>query len=973
MNGFYRDPSMISTLSAPTITRRKALVFLDPDEPGRPSPERRLVSALRGCGFEVQAQPSRDSLDHRRLDDFLAAGRPGDLLLVRWPRTAGWRGADFTALISRFGATAGNSEAAALLMLVDFGWIGSVSEDEPAVSALLTPAGVAAAALTTGLAVGAEVRPGSPSLTDVVAGGLLAGEADLDRDGVITVGDLLAHALAVFGEDAEFQPHLFTSAEGLGIPVAVPAANGPESLPPELAPLLERLGAGPAAPDRLVTRVYDEQLGPAAQALLRRAALLGEDEELTPEVAQLLVGETAAREELAGWRLLGRGTPFAHPSVAEVGRALLTPAEQDEAGGVLRRWRAGRRSMPPRARLTSDRWTIDDELGHRVYAEAVAAFIRHPETRPPLTIGIKGPWGTGKTSLMRMIQNDLDPGAATGSPGPIRLPRPLPARPPSPLLALVTRFWPRAAATPDRVTNAEVRTWAKRPPEPLPEGVPGMTGWRPTVWFNPWMYQNGEQIWAGLAHEIITQVTERLPRGERERFWLRLNLARVDREAVRRRAYRLIVLRLAPALLGLAGALLLAGASLMASPLLPALEGGAAVIASGGALGAVVTGWVRLARFLTESADTAFTTLVRPPDLFAPAPEFAADLVSEPGYRARAGFLHLVQTDMRHVLGLVASVERPLVVFVDDLDRCSSSTVAQVIEAINLFLAGEFPDCVFLLAMEPEVVAAHVEQAYRELAEAMPESLREGIGWRFLEKIVQLPLSVPLLDDDTELPSYVRALMGVHEAPKVAIPEPRAATGGALDHELVARIERAIRARRPRAGTLDAIARAAQEGLGATPGEKALGGLSVETRAAADRVFDDLYSDENAYRAIEAALPALSASNPRELKRYVNVFRFYSFVTYRQQLAGARPATDAEVAKLAALAVRWPQLLSVLARECPQGGTVLGVLERAAGTGEFGEASRKVLPGPAEASRWEPLRSLLASDPPIAELARRLL
>ncbi|GIH23055.1 hypothetical protein Aph01nite_13650 [Acrocarpospora phusangensis] len=922
-------------ISSPTITRRRALIFLDPDEPGRraPEPARRLVGALRARGFEVDAQQSLDSRDHERLTAFLDSGRPGDLLLVRWPRTARWSGGEFTALIRRFGAGAGDSAAAALLMVVDFGWIGSATVDEPTVSALLTPPGVAAAALTTGLTIGEEVRPGSLSLTEVVAGGLLDGAADLDGDGVITAADLLGHALAVFGADAEFQPHLLTSAEGLDIAVAVTAPAAEPGVPAELAYAHERLGGRAPSAERLAGTVYDEYLGAEAQTLLRRASLLADDEELTPEVAQLLAGRTDGRAELAEWGLLGRGTPFAHPSVAETGRARLTATELDEVPGVLRRWRAGRRTVPPRARLTPDRWTIDDDLGHRVYAEAIAAFVRHPETRPPLTIGIKGPWGAGKTSLMRMIQNELDPGAATGEPGPITLPRPLPARPPSRLLGIAGRMWPGVLGGSDRVTIAEVRTWAKRPPEPLPEAAAGLSGWRPTVWFNPWMYQNGEQVWAGLAHEIITQVTGRLPRAERERFWLRLNLARIDREAVRRRAYRLAALRLAPAALGLVMALVVAGASQLATPLLPALEGTAAAISSAGALAAVAAGWVRLARFLTESADTAFAGLVRPPDMFAPAPD-PGDLVAEPGYGARTGFLHLVQTDMRHVLGLVATEERPLLVFVDDLDRCSSGTVAQVIEAINLFLAGEFPNCVFVLAMEPDVVAAHVELAYRELADSMPESLRHGIGWRFLEKIVQLPLSVPLLDDGARLPGYVRTLMGFPDSPGMTETQAPAhrPPDRPLDQELVARIEQAIRARRPRADTLDSIARATQRVVDAPAGEAGmLGGLWLETRAAADRVFDDLYSDENACRAIEVALPALSATNPRELKRYVNVFRFYSFVTYRRRLAGEPPAGDAEVAKLAALTVRWPQLLSTLTRDCPERGeTALELLERAA-------------------------------------------
>jgi len=68
----------------------------------------------------------------------------------------------------------------------------------------------------------------------------------------------------------------------------------------------------------------------------------------------------------------------------------------------------------PEPKLAHDFWTLTDRLGHEPYASAIARFIRHRDTRSPLTIGIAAPWGVGKTSLMRMVQEDLDPRDASG-------------------------------------------------------------------------------------------------------------------------------------------------------------------------------------------------------------------------------------------------------------------------------------------------------------------------------------------------------------------------------------------------------------------------------------------------------------------------------------------------------------------------------------------------------------------------------
>ena len=54
----------------------------------------------------------------------------------------------------------------------------------------------------------------------------------------------------------------------------------------------------------------------------------------------------------------------------------------------------------------NDRPTEDDQLGFRAYKDSLVTVIRRADT--PVTVGIFGPWGSGKTSLMRMMKNDLE-------------------------------------------------------------------------------------------------------------------------------------------------------------------------------------------------------------------------------------------------------------------------------------------------------------------------------------------------------------------------------------------------------------------------------------------------------------------------------------------------------------------------------------------------------------------------------------
>ena len=52
----------------------------------------------------------------------------------------------------------------------------------------------------------------------------------------------------------------------------------------------------------------------------------------------------------------------------------------------------------------SDQPSNVDTLGFKPYVEAVAAFLTHPDTRPPLTLSVEGAWGSGKFSFMLQLE-----------------------------------------------------------------------------------------------------------------------------------------------------------------------------------------------------------------------------------------------------------------------------------------------------------------------------------------------------------------------------------------------------------------------------------------------------------------------------------------------------------------------------------------------------------------------------------------
>jgi hypothetical protein len=144
---------------------------------------------------------------------------------------------------------------------------------------------------------------------------------------------------------------------------------------------------------------------------------------------------------------------------------------------------------------------VADQLGFKDYVDAFAQLIASPDTYPPLTIGIYGSWGTGKSFLLHHIEDQLDP-------------------------QLFDKNFEGTSRLPDSEPWRNVHV----------------------VHFNAWEYSAAEVIWPALVRRILDRLEKTVDQPQRfaERFW------RNVRRQTRQFRGRLIVVALVVALVALA-------------------------------------------------------------------------------------------------------------------------------------------------------------------------------------------------------------------------------------------------------------------------------------------------------------------------------------------------------------------------------------------------------------------------------------
>jgi hypothetical protein len=272
--------------------------------------------------------------------------------------------------------------------------------------------------------------------------------------------------------------------------------------------------------------------------------------------------------------------------------------------------------------------------------------------------------------------------------------------------------------------------------------------------------------------------------------------------------------------------------------------------------------WGRVAQVLVTSAIQLSPDIPGLVEALTPKPREAADDGGE-GHHGMAGFRDQFGAFMTEVGGITK-----VVVLVDDLDRCLPPTIMGTLEAIKLFLSVK--KMAFVIAADEDLIRAAIDVQ-------MEGAAKGGFAKLYTEKIVQLPVSLPLLSLN-QAEAYVALLLS-HSADQM--------TGADLRKVIAAANERR------RAGTAPYVV----AGDGATPGPSAkylalaagiAKGLSVDvwrSPRAIKRFLNAFAVRDHLARAVGAGLPVDVL-----LKLYLLELRFLAEFQLLAQMSGSERA-----------------------------------------------------------------------------------
>jgi formylglycine-generating enzyme required for sulfatase activity len=342
----------------------------------------------------------------------------------------------------------------------------------------------------------------------------------------------------------------------------------------------------------------------------------------------------------------------------------------------------------------SDQATNNDALGFEPYVIAIAEFLLHEQTQPPLTLSVEGEWGSGKSSFMKMLEEYLrKKGGRT----------------------VWFNAWRHDKA--ESVWAAFALSFIKQISTP--------------------------KNWRDLPRIIIGHFKLQL---------LRFNLEKGLFELIKALPVIIFVICASIAIpfiligYGVEGINELIGATTSQDVFWSKINSVFKLLFT--AVGFTLSGAGIFAGI--KSLWRNFQKLLQNPK------NNLIKYIEAPDYKKQSAFVEEFHEDFAKIVDAYIGNDR-VYVFIDDLDRCEHPKSADLMQAINLMIADD-PSVVFILGMDREKVAASLAVKYENILKYLPSETTEidpdvlarrssnkglAYGYTFIEKFVQLPFLVP--------------------------------------------------------------------------------------------------------------------------------------------------------------------------------------------------------------------------------------
>jgi hypothetical protein len=459
-----------------------------------------------------------------------------------------------------------------------------------------------------------------------------------------------------------------------------------------------------------------------------------------------------------------------------------------------------------------------DHLGRQGFAEALALWIdrlwwKSPDERTQSVIfNLHGPWGSGKSSLLRLLRN-----------------------------AFQANRLEEAASEPEP-------DGSKRPKEPWVRISEKKVkkDWV-IVEFNAWQRQHLEPVWWPLMDEIYRGTAAQEANTWR-RWWFRV------REFLWRASSQHLRLMVTTGLVAVLALLFLIGGKLLGDRVADSIEAVSSWVAALGSIATVLLGALNAVTFGTAESGQSYLKMTR-----------------DPHDRIRKRFQRVA-----------AWIDRPIIVFIDDLDRCQPQYVVNLLEGIHTVLSHG--RVFYLVAGDRRWISRCFEVGYPDFRNL--DTSGRLIGYKFLEKTFQLVLPVPHMtpEDRVGFLDYLHDAGKIHKELQTEVKEKQQNFKGKDSNEVVKDLIQP--SRDAREGLVRRIA-AVLESTSETSEKQILYTL---------RRFEDLIEP-----------------NPRAMKRLVNAYGIYQSLAFFQNPEVLSDATRQDQFALWIIAChRWPAFMEWL-------------------------------------------------------------